>query len=131
VIEFYPQLRAVHIACVIASGTLFLLRGLLMLVGSAWSNHVAVRMLSYTIDTTLLTAALMLMAALGIHPGNQSWLAVKLALLVVYIVLGVFALRRARTRSGRLLCFVAALAVLLYMVGVARAHSPWGWFAMA
>jgi len=47
-------------------------------------------------------------------------------LLVVYIVLGVFALRRGRTRAVRATCFVAAAAVFLFIVSIARAHNPLG-----
>ena len=82
-IEFYAQIRLVHIASVIASGSLFLLRGLLVTSGRAWGNHPALRYLSYGIDTVLLTAALMLMAALNVHPGNQPWLAAKVSLLEI------------------------------------------------
>jgi uncharacterized membrane protein SirB2 len=127
---FHPAIKLVHVVCVIASGSLFALRGVLVLAGSRMGNHGALRGLSYAIDTTLLTAALMLVAILHLNPARQPWLAVKLALLLVYIVLGVFALRRARTSRGRALCFVAALAVFLYMAGAARMHSPWSWFAV-
>ncbi|MBU3722255.1 MAG: hypothetical protein FGM19_05010 [Limnohabitans sp.] len=51
------------------------------------------------------------------------------ALLVVYIVLGSFALKRGRTRMQRLLFFVAALVVALVMVGIALARHPAGWWA--
>ena len=33
-IEFYPEIKLVHVAAVIASGSLFVLRGSLMLAGS-------------------------------------------------------------------------------------------------
>ncbi len=74
----------------------------------------------------LLTAALMLMTVLNVHPGNQPWLAVKLSLLVVYVVLGSFALKRARTPRARLACFIAALAVFLSIVTIARTRDPLG-----
>jgi uncharacterized membrane protein SirB2 len=128
VIEFYPEVRWVHVAAVMASGGLFALRGVLALAGRAIANHLLVRWLSWSIDTVLLTAALMLMSMLRIHPGNQPWLAMKLSLLVLYIVLGSFALRRATTQRVRLVCFLAALAVFLQIVGIALAHDPHGWF---
>jgi uncharacterized membrane protein SirB2 len=128
-VEFYPQIKFVHIATVIASGSLFGLRGLLMLAGSRWSQHALLRYASYAIDTTLLTAALMLTTIIHQYPGAQSWLTVKVLCLIVYIVLGTFALKRGRTHGVRLACFVAAITVYLFIVSVARAHSPWGWFA--
>ena len=51
-IEFYPQIKWVHIAAVILSGGLFALRGLLMLARSRTTNHPALRYLSVAIDTT-------------------------------------------------------------------------------
>lgn len=129
-IEFYPQIKFVHILCVILSGSLFALRGLLMLMRSRYTNHVALRMLSYAIDTTLLTAALMLITVLHQYPFVQAWLTVKVLLLVFYIVLGVFALRRARTRKGQITCFVAALLVYAFIISVAMAHNPWGVFTL-
>jgi uncharacterized membrane protein SirB2 len=129
-IEFYPQIKFVHVLCVILSGSLFALRGMMMLAGSRLTNHAALRYLSYAIDTTLLTAALMLVTILHQYPFVQAWLTVKVLLLVVYIVLGVFALRRGRTRRVRAACYVIALVVFASIVGVALAHSPLGWLTM-
>lgn len=126
-IEFYPEVRWTHIAAVIASGALFGVRGVLMLAGSRAANHVALRWLSYAIDTTLLTAALMLATMLHQYPFVHGWLTAKVLLLVVYIVLGSIALKRGRTFRGRVLALVAALATYLAIVGIARAHHPLGW----
>ncbi len=128
-IEFYPQIKFVHVAAAILSGSLFALRGTLMLARSRWTNHAALRGLSYAIDTTLLTAALMLATILHQYPFVQGWLTAKVLLLVVYIVLGTLALKRGRTRGVQVASFFAALAVFTAIVGIARAHDPWGWFA--
>ena len=125
-IEFYPQIKFAHVLCVILSGSLFAVRGSLMLAGSRVANHAALRYLSYAIDTTLLTAALMLVTILHQYPFVQAWLTVKVLLLVVYIVLGVFALRRGPTRAIRAACFLAAVAVYLFIASVAHAHDPRG-----
>ena len=131
-IEFYPQLRLVHIAAVFASGGLFFLRGLTMFAGpqwaAAWAMAMPVRLLSYTIDTVLLTAALMLMTVVQQYPFVDGWLTVKVLLLVVYIVLGLIAFRFARTASGRVGAFVAALCVYGYIISVAWLHDPLGLF---
>lgn len=125
-IEFYPQIKAVHVGAVIASGSLFALRGLLMLMRSSVGNHAALRYLSYTIDTTLLTAALMLATILHQAPFVNAWLTVKVLLLVVYIVLGTIALKRGRTYRVRAAAYVAALCVFGFIVSVAVAHHPLG-----
>ena len=128
-IEFYSQIKLVHITCVVLSGSLFTLRGVMMLAGSVRVYHPALKYLSYLIDTTLLTSAVLLTLILHQYPFVQSWLTAKVLLLVVYIVLGVFALRRGRSRASRAAYFTAALAVYLFIVSIAIAHDPRGIFA--
>ena len=55
---FYPQIRDVHVLSATLSGGLFALRGACTLAGMRWPRAAPVRYASYTIDTTLLTAAL-------------------------------------------------------------------------
>jgi uncharacterized membrane protein SirB2 len=129
-IEFYPQIKAVHIAMVIASGFLFALRGAGVLAGMRWPMRLPVKLLSYSIDTTLLTAALMLFTILPHAMFSNGWLAAKLVLLVVYIGLGTFALKRGRTPRTRAVTYVAALCVFAFIVSIARAHHPLGVFFM-
>jgi uncharacterized membrane protein SirB2 len=85
-----------------------------------------VRWSSYAIDTSLLTAALMLLSILPWGLFSNGWLAVELGALVVYIALGILTLRRARTRRTRILCYVASLLAFAWMVSIARAHHPLG-----
>jgi uncharacterized membrane protein SirB2 len=54
--DFYPDIKWVHICAVIASGTLFALRGAGVLAGARWPMWAPLRFLTYTIDTVLLTA---------------------------------------------------------------------------
>lgn len=60
------------------------------------------------------------------YPTQQPWLAVKLMLLVVYIGLGIWALRNGRSRHQRARFFAAALVTYLYMLLVAYARHPLG-----
>lgn len=125
-IEFYPQIKLVHVAAVLLSGGLFLLRGLAVQAGLRWSMAAPVRFLSYGIDIVLLSAALMLVAVLPSAVFANGWLWAKLGLLVVYVGLGTFALKRGRTPGVRLGCFIAALFVYGGMYTIARAHDPLG-----
>ncbi len=127
-IAFYAQIKWVHVAAVLLSGGIFLLRGLAMLAGGGWARAAPVRYLSYTVDTILLTAALMLMTIVHQYPFVHGWLTVKVLLLVAYIVIGWFALRPERTRASRLVLWLAALAVYAFIISVARAHHPLGVF---
>lgn len=125
-IQFYPQIRDVHILTVILSGSLFALRGIGVLAGARWPRAAPLRYLSYGIDTTLLTAALMLLTILPGAVFANHWLTVKLAVVVAYVVLGVFAFRGSTPRV-RAACFLAALLAFATIVGIARAHHPLGW----
>jgi len=128
-IEFYTQIKWVHIAAAVSSGALFLLRGLLVQLGAkGFAMAAAVRYLSYSIDSVLLTAAFMLLTILPGGMFANGWLATKVALVVVYIVLGTFALRRAKTRAVAVSSYVLALLVFGFIVTVARAHHPLGLF---
>lgn len=125
-IEFYPQIKHAHIGLALLSGVLFALRGALLLAGQRWAAAAPLRYASYAIDTALLTAALMLLTLLPAAAFANGWLAVKVALIVAYVVLGVFALRRGRTRRARLLCYLAALLVYAQVYAIARSHHPLG-----
>jgi len=103
---------------------------MLRLGNIALANHRVLRLLSYTIDTILLGAAILLTLVVHQYPFVNAWLTTKVLLLVVYIVLGVAALRRARTTLGRGIAFFAALATYVFIVGVAVAHHPAGWLLL-
>lgn len=123
---WFLQILWLHIGCVIVSGSVFFVRGCLMLAGSPATNHPAFEWTSRTVDVTLLAAAIALTLIIHQYPFVQAWLTVKVLLLVVYIVLGTFALRRGRTRAVRAASFVGALAVFLFIVSVARTQNPFG-----
>ena len=125
-LEFYPEIKLVHVTAAITSGALFLLRGVIVTSGGSWGMIAPVRYLSYAIDIVLLTAALLLLAILPAAVYGNGWLWLKLALLVVYIGFGTLALKRGRTPGIRRGCFVAAIATFACMYVIARTHDPLG-----
>jgi len=130
-IEFYPQIKQFHILLALLSGAIFALRGAFALAGMRWPQALPVKWLSYTIDTCLLTAALMLLTILPWAMFGNGWLLTKIVLIVVYVVLGVFAMRPGRRQRTRALCYAVALLVFATIYGIARAHHPLGWLAAA
>jgi uncharacterized membrane protein SirB2 len=122
----YQQLKQLHVACVALSLSLFFLRGLLVLRRSpsadfrwlAWSSHV--------IDSVLLGSALALIWMGGHQPLSDPWLRNKLIGVVVYIVLGALALKRAPTHALKTACFILALFVAGNLVHIALYKSPLG-----
>jgi len=115
-----------HIGLVLVSGGLFALRGALVLAGQSWAMARPWRLLSYGIDTLLLTAGVTLWVLLSLNPVASPWLGVKLLLLVLYIVLGSLALKRARAPAARRASYTGALLVYLFMASVAISHHPLG-----
>ncbi|HJU09114.1 MAG TPA: SirB2 family protein [Rhodanobacteraceae bacterium] len=124
----YLQIRDIHVAAVIASGSLFCTRGALALARWPYVMHPVLRYGSMAIDTVLLGAGITLMFVIRQYPFVDGWLTMKLALLVVYIALGTFALKRACTQGARATCYLLALATFAYIVSVAIAHDPKGVF---
>lgn len=126
---WYLPLRHAHLTLVALSLALFAARGLGVLAGARWPQARAPRIGSMAIDTVLLATGAALWQLLGLNPVVQTWLGAKLALLLAYIVLGSIALKRGRTPAQRAFAYVAALATVALMVGIARAHQPAGWFS--
>ena len=123
-VDAYPIVKLAHVALVLASGGLFVMRGGAVLAEARWPMVRPLRWLSYAIDTALLGAGLTLWAILQLNPFLVPWLGVKLALLPIYIVLGSMALKRAR--SARIIWFAAAVLCYAFMISVARSHDPLG-----
>jgi uncharacterized membrane protein SirB2 len=78
-------------------------------------------------DSVLLAAGVWLAVLLRQVPGESAWLTAKLVGLVVYIALGMLALRFLRSKGQRISAWLAALAVFGYIVAVAVTHSPLPW----
>lgn len=128
--QFYLEIRTIHIGAVLLSGSLFLIRVIgHNLLNSKWPMASPIRYLVWTVDTILLTAALMLMTIIQQFPFVDSWLTMKLVLLVAYIVVGWWAFRSAR-KKVRIICSIAALATFLFIITVARTHNPLGLLSM-
>ena len=127
-IEFYPQIKGVHVLAILCSGALFALRGSGLLLGMRWPMAAVVRYLSYTIDTVLLTAALMLLTILPRELFANGWLWTKLGLVAAYVVLGIAAFRPQRRAVARAGLVAAAGLCFLQAYFIARAHHPLGAF---
>ena len=126
----YLAIRHLHITCVILSGCGFALRGLWMLRGSPMLGRRWVRVVPHVVDTVLLGSAIALAVISHQYPLVHGWLTAKVIGLVVYIVFGAMALRGGRTRRARAGFYVSALLVFAWIVSVALARNPLGFFAL-
>jgi uncharacterized membrane protein SirB2 len=125
-LAWVPQIRASHLALVALSGSLFTLRAAARLAGASWPLHRGWRIASVLIDTLLFGAGLALWMLLSLNPLRDHWLGAKLLLLVLYVVLGTWALKRARSTPARALSLGAALMVLATMASIGWTRHPLG-----
>jgi len=123
----YFAVKYVHVGAVIASFSLFFVRGLWMMAAPEKLAARWVRVVPHVIDTVLLASAIALAAMTAQYPFVQPWLTAKVLALLVYILLGTVAIRRGRTRQVRIVAWILALAVFGYMVAVARTRVPFPW----
>lgn len=124
----YALVKTVHISSVALSFGLFFLRGLWMLNAPEYLQRRWVRILPHVIDTVLLTSAVALAVMSQQYPGVEPWLSAKVIALLLYIALGMIALKPGRNRHVRILAWISAMLVFGYIVGVAVTRSPaWTW----
>lgn len=126
-INAYALVKTTHHLSVALSVLLFAARWLGVLGQAAWVMQGPTRLLSVAIDTVLLSAGVALWVLGGWHPLHNPWLGAKLLALVVYVLLGSWALRRARSRTGQLVFGLLAVVMATQMVGMALHHHPAGW----
>lgn len=120
----HPTLKQIHVTCVALSVSGFLLRATLMLRDSPLVYARWVRTLPHFVDTTLLLSGLWMAVNLQQYPGTASWLTAKLLALVAYVILGMFALRRGKTKRRRIIALGGALLCFAYMATVALTRTP-------
>lgn len=120
----YATIKIIHVGSVIVSYLLFSLRSMWMLQGSAAMQRRWVKVMPHVVDTVLLISAITLAIRINQDPIHDSWLSAKVGGLVLYIVLGMTALKYGKTRKMRILALIAAQIVFLYIVLVALTKSP-------
>jgi len=126
----YGALKAVHQAAVGLSITGFVARGFGSLRDAAWVRSGAAKTAPHIVDTVLLASAIALAWTLRLDPLHTPWLLAKIVGLVAYIGLGTVALRAGRPIAVRASAWVAALAVVGWIVSVAITKDPWGVLAL-
>lgn len=124
-VEYYLLIKNIHIGLALLSGSLFVVRGAwVLLAGSGAPLQKMINRISYSIDTGLLLAAVLLLIILGFAPLSAGWLQAKLLLLLLYVVFGALAFRVKYKLSLRWLAYAAALLCFAGMYYSARLHQP-------
>jgi uncharacterized membrane protein SirB2 len=122
----YLAVKLVHQTAVTLSIMGFFVRGLASLNGARWTQSRAAKTLPHLVDTILLLSALTMAWMLRLTPDKAPWLLAKIVGLVLYVGLGVLALRPGRPFAVRASAWVAALAMVAWIVSVAITKTPLG-----
>jgi uncharacterized membrane protein SirB2 len=125
----FECLKLTHVSCAFLSVAGFVLRGWWMATDNALLRHRLTRTLPHVVDTVLLGSAIAMLVMLRLSPLAAPWLMAKIIALLLYIGLGMVALRFGKTGTARVGAWVSALLVAGYLVSVAYSKSPWGFFA--
>ena len=122
----YALLKTIHQSAVVISFAGFFVRGVGMLNDATWLRHRAVKTLPNVVDTILIVSAVWLAWILRLTPANAPWIGAKIIGLLVYIAVGMIALRFGRTKGVRASAWIGAMLVFGYIVSVALTKDPRG-----
>jgi uncharacterized membrane protein SirB2 len=122
-LQSYFSILILHMTLAVLSPVLFSVRAWRSLrgldPGAGW-----LRVTPHLVDTLLLAAGVALALIIRQYPFVNGWLTAKLLALIAYIAVGHVAVRRARTRSGRLGAWLAGIALVAYIFAVALSRDP-------
>lgn len=122
----YGLWKLLHQGTVALSVGGFAARGIGSLSGAAWMRRRIHRVWPHLVDTLLLGSALIMAWMLQLNPLTTPWLAAKIVGLLLYIALGMVALRAGRPLAVRIGAWLAALGVFGWIVSVAITKNPLG-----
>lgn len=126
----FEWLKLLHVSCALLSVSGFTLRGYWMMTDNPLRQRRLARVLPHIIDTLLLASAVGMLVIWQTGPQQLPWLIAKIAGLLLYIVLGMVALRFGRTRRIRVASFALALLTAGYIIAVAYTKAPLGPWAL-
>jgi uncharacterized membrane protein SirB2 len=122
--------KTIHVVCVLLSFAGFYVRGIWMLRDSELMRRRWVRITPQVVDTLLLVSAIVLAIQLRLSPMEQPWLMATIIALVVYIGVGLVALKLGRSKQVRLYAWLLGLLLFGYIISVAVTKSAMGWFVI-
>lgn len=120
----YMMAKHLHLTAVGLSILFFVFRFIWSQFDASALSKKWVKILPHIIDTVLLASAIWLCIILSQYPFVNAWLTFKVIGVVLYIVFGLFALKKTKTTLGKWSFFVAALGVLMATAMVAVTKQP-------
>jgi uncharacterized membrane protein SirB2 len=121
--SIYKTLKHAHVSFVVLSYVLFVFRGWVAVSGTYRPGKL-VSIFVHGVDTLLLLFGLSLAVLLQINPLVTPWLMIKLIALVGYVLIAAIWVRRGKTKKVRLVGWIVAQLVFLYIVSVAITKTP-------
>lgn len=122
----YLLIKYIHMTSAVLSFLGFTLRGYWMLQDSPLLRQKLTKILPHIVDTVLLISAISLVTMSRQYPFVVDWVTVKVVLLIVYIGLGTFALKRGKNKAQRTGFLVAAIVTIIAIFGVAATKPTFG-----
>ncbi len=117
-------IKIIHMSFVLLSISGFFARGVLMIRDSALLQQRWVKTVPHTVDTVLLLSAVILASQWGFAALGMPWLQAKIGALLVYILLGVVAIRPGSSKPVRIGAWLGAMLTFAYIVSVAITKNP-------
>lgn len=121
---FYEFVKYIHVTAITLSIMGFVVRVILKLNDSPDQTRYWFKKLPHKVDTLLLASALTMVYILGVNPLTTFWIAEKIIGLLIYILLGMIALRWGKTKNVRITAAGMAVMVFSYIVYVAHYKAP-------
>jgi uncharacterized membrane protein SirB2 len=122
----YALLKPIHMSLALISIAGFILRWGWRMRQSPLARARLVRVVPHLVDTLLLVTAVLMIVTLGHAPVSPAWLTAKIGGLLLYIVLGMVAMRSAPVARRSLPAFSAAVLTFAWIFSVAWTKSPQG-----
>ena len=121
---FYEFVKYLHVTAITLSISGFIFRVILKLNDSPGQTKYWFKKLPHYVDTLLLATALTMVYILGVNPLTTFWIAEKIIGLLIYLFLGMFAIRWGKTKNIRIMAAGMAVLVFSYIVYVAHYKAP-------
>lgn len=117
------MIKTLHIATAFISISFFITRMFWVLKVPEMMTKKWVKILPHINDTVLLVSAIILSVSYQQYPLVHGWLTAKLIALFLYIILGTYALKRAKQIRNKIIFFILSVLIFAYIVIVAESKS--------
>ena len=118
------MIKTIHVATVFFSILLFVSRGFWVYILNRQQLARWLKIVPHVNDTVLLVTGITLAIQVQQYPLVHSWLTVKIICLLIYILLGMVAMKWQVSTKAGLFSWIAAILVFLYMISVALNKNP-------